>query len=72
MLSCQVGIESERRKPSKAQQELLYKGLENYAEARRNGQFRTVLEVVAEAVLAKAATQSMLTLTDAPTLVDEV
>ena len=41
--------------------------------AQRNDQGRTVLEVVSEAAMAQAATQSMLTLTDAPTMmVDDV
>ena len=51
---------------SQTQQELLYQGLENYAEVRRSRatpgevQARTVLDAVAEAAVAQAATQSML------------
>ena len=55
---------------SQTQQELLYKGLENYADSRRSEttpaevQARAMLEAVAQAAMAQAATQSMLTVPD--------
>ena len=48
---------------SQTQQKLLYKGLENNAEARRGDQARAMLEEVAEVAVAQA-TQSMLALPD--------
>ena len=46
------------------EQELLYKGLENYAETRKGDQAKAMLEGVAEAATTQA-TQSMLALPDA-------
>ena len=58
---------------SQTQQELLYKGLENYAETRGSEaapteiHARAMLEAVAEAAIAQAATQWMLALQDEDT-----
>ena len=58
---------------SQTQGDLLYKGLETFAEARRNEtdligeRARTMLEVLAEAAMAQA-TQSMLALQDEDTV----
>ena len=55
---------------SQTQPELLYKGLESHAEARRSEatpaaiQARAVLEAVAEAAMDQAATQSMMAVPD--------
>ena len=49
---------------SQTQQELLYEDLENSAVARNDDPARTMLVQIAEAAVAQAATQSLLTLTD--------